>query len=60
MYAGFNPGVDWDTLDYSKAPAIQNMPVTSQICEPDHGSTVKVGSDGTVRLKVLHAIELSI
>lgn len=50
-YKGFNPGVDWDTLDYSKAPAIQNMPVTSQICEPDNGSTVKVGSDGTVRLK---------
>jgi len=50
-YKGFNPGVDWDTLDYSKAPAIQNMPVTSQICEPDNGSTVKVRPDGTVKIK---------
>lgn len=50
-YKGFNPGVDWDTLDYSKSPAIQSMPVTSLICEPENGSTVKVSENGGV-LKV--------
>ena len=51
LVSGFNPGVDWDTLDYSKSPAIQNMPVTSQICEPDNGTKVKVRADGTVKVK---------
>ena len=27
------------------------MPVTSQICEPDHGTKVKVSADGTVKVK---------
>ena len=38
-------------MDYSKSPAIQNMPVTSQISEPENGSAVKVGADGTVKVK---------
>jgi len=30
-YKGFNPSVDWDTVDFSKSEAIQDMPVTSSI-----------------------------
>lgn len=33
-YKSFNPSVDWDTVDFKTAPAIQNMPVTSAICSP--------------------------
>ncbi len=38
-YKGFNPSVSWDNVDFSKSPAIQNMPVTSVICQ----SNVKGG-----------------
>ena len=41
-YKSFNPSVDWDTVDFSKSPAIQDMPVTSAICEPTNNSVVKV------------------
>ncbi|KAG7674470.1 hypothetical protein Ndes2526B_g05201 [Nannochloris sp. 'desiccata'] len=41
-YKSFSPSVDWDTVDWDSAPAIQNMPVTSQICYPSDGSTVDV------------------
>ena len=32
-YKGFNPNVDWDTVDFTKSPAVQSMPITSVICE---------------------------
>jgi len=41
-YKSFNPSVDWDTVDFSKSPAIQDMPVTSAICEPTNNSVIKV------------------
>ena len=41
-YKGFSPSVDWDTVDFSKAPAIQEMPVISAICTPEIGENVKV------------------
>ena len=50
-YKGFGPGIDWDNLDYSKSPAIQNMPVTSLITEPEEGSKVKIGDDGSFKIK---------
>lgn len=28
-YKGFSPSTDWNTVDFSKSPAIQSMPVTS-------------------------------
>jgi sulfite oxidase len=40
-YRGFNPSADFGRLDYSKAPAIQDLPVQSAICDPQDGSTVK-------------------
>lgn len=41
-YKGFSPSTDWDTVDFSKSPAIQNMPVTSAICSPRVGEKVKI------------------
>lgn len=34
-YKAFSPSIDWDTVDFKTAPAIQNMPVTSAICSPN-------------------------
>jgi len=42
-YKGFSPNVDWNNVDYSKSPAIQNMPVTSAICSPEKGTELKKG-----------------
>ncbi|XP_055373070.1 sulfite oxidase, mitochondrial [Condylostylus longicornis] len=49
-YKGFSPSTDWDTVDFSKSPAIQNMPVTSAICIPSPGESVKV-SKGVIQIK---------
>ncbi|XP_017138672.1 probable sulfite oxidase, mitochondrial [Drosophila miranda] len=45
-YKGFSPSTDWDTVDFSKAEAIQAMPVTSAICTPLPGERVKVDPQG--------------
>eukprot|EP00095_Tigriopus_kingsejongensis_P002338 snap_masked-scaffold868_size86715-processed-gene-0.6 protein:Tk02338 transcript:snap_masked-scaffold868_size86715-processed-gene-0.6-mRNA-1 annotation:"probable sulfite mitochondrial" len=42
-YKGFNPSVSWDNVDFSKAAAIQSMPVTSAICSPSGDALVKSG-----------------
>eukprot|EP00088_Acartia_fossae_P005735 TRINITY_DN1258_c0_g1_i2.p1 TRINITY_DN1258_c0_g1~~TRINITY_DN1258_c0_g1_i2.p1 ORF type:complete len:571 (-),score=127.97 TRINITY_DN1258_c0_g1_i2:865-2577(-) len=47
-YKGFNPSTDWDTVDFTKSPAIQDMPVTSSICSPAGGSKVSGGQELTV------------
>ncbi|KAK7867174.1 hypothetical protein R5R35_008371 [Gryllus longicercus] len=47
-YKGFSPSVDWDTVDFSKAPAIQELPVVSAICEPLEGATVKLENNKLV------------
>lgn len=41
-YKGFSPSTDWDTVDYSKSPAIQELPVISAICSPERGDKVVV------------------
>lgn len=41
-YKGFNPSVEADTADYSKAQSIQQLPVTSAICSPEDGKTVRI------------------
>lgn len=33
-YKGFSPSVDWNNVDFSTAPAIQELPVTSLITSP--------------------------
>lgn len=50
-YKGFSPSTDWDTVDFSKAPAIQNMPVTSAICSPSTGSAIKPDNEGFITIK---------
>lgn len=47
-YKGFNPSVDWDTVDFKSSPAIQVLPVQSAITEPKPGQTVIPDSDGKV------------
>lgn len=42
-YKGFSPSVTWDTVDFSKAPAIQEMPVQSAITEPSPNTSVTPG-----------------
>lgn len=32
-YRSFSPSVDWDNVDFSKSPSIQEMPVVSAICD---------------------------
>ncbi|XP_043266348.1 sulfite oxidase, mitochondrial [Colletes gigas] len=49
-YKGFSPSVDWDNVDFSKAPAIQEMPVISAICTPEPLETVKV-KNGKINVK---------
>ncbi|XP_064079755.1 sulfite oxidase-like [Macrobrachium nipponense] len=49
-YKGFAPNIDWDTVDFTKSPAIQELPVISAICVPEEGETLKV-VDGKVSLK---------
>ncbi|XP_059477284.1 sulfite oxidase [Neocloeon triangulifer] len=40
-YKGFSPSTDWDTVDFSSAPAIQELPVISAICDPIQNEKVK-------------------
>ncbi|XP_033203254.1 sulfite oxidase [Bombus vancouverensis nearcticus] len=49
-YKGFSPSTDWDNVDFSKAPAIQEMPVISAICKPEHAETIKV-VNGKINVK---------
>jgi sulfite oxidase len=48
-YKSFNPSTDWDDVDFSKAPAIQDVPVCSATCDPPSGTSVAVGE--SVELK---------
>lgn len=50
-YKGFSPSTDWDTVDFTKSPAIQNMPVTSSICTPKQGDKMEVDEQGCVTVK---------
>lgn len=49
-YKGFSPSVDWDTVDFTKSPAIQELPVISAICYPQDGASVKT-LDGYIEVK---------
>jgi len=52
-YKTFSPNVDWDTVDWSSSPAIQNLPVTSAITEPPPGTKIERdgGEELTVKVK---------
>lgn len=50
-YKGFSPSTDWADVDFSKSPAIQNMPVTSAICCPEPNEKVKINENGCITVK---------
>lgn len=50
-YVGFSPSTGWETVDFAKSPAIQNMPVTSAICIPGQNETVSRNDNGCVTVK---------
>jgi len=50
-YKSFSPSTDWDSVDFTKAPAIQELPVTSVICEPQNQQVVKIDKDGNLALR---------
>ncbi|XP_043268763.1 sulfite oxidase, mitochondrial isoform X2 [Venturia canescens] len=49
-YKGFSPSIDWHNVDFSKAPAIQEMPVVSAICTPQRGEQIKL-ENGKIPIK---------
>ncbi|XP_012223633.1 sulfite oxidase, mitochondrial [Linepithema humile] len=49
-YKGFSPSTDWDNVDFSKSPAIQEMPVISAICDPQNSEVVEV-KNGKIQVK---------
>ena len=49
-YKGFSPSIDWSNVDFTKSPAIQELPVTSLICSHHDGCVVsKEEQEITVR-----------
>ena len=45
-YKTLSPTIS-ENPDYAKFPAIQSVPITSAICEPKNGSSLKVSKDGS-------------
>ncbi|KAL6752305.1 Oxidoreductase, molybdopterin-binding domain-containing protein [Haematococcus lacustris] len=43
-YKSFSPSTDWDSVDWTSAPAIQDPPVTSAITEPLPGTALQAGT----------------
>ncbi|XP_026739148.1 probable sulfite oxidase, mitochondrial isoform X2 [Trichoplusia ni] len=49
-YRSFNASKTWETADFASAPPIYSLPVTSAICDPANGDTVKV-EDGCIEVR---------
>jgi sulfite oxidase len=50
-YKSFSPNTDWDNVDFSSAPAIQETPITSAITQPTAGSALNLSSSDSVLVK---------
>lgn len=50
-YKCFSPNVDWDNVDFEKAPSIQDTPVQSVICDPFDGQKVNVDKNGCIHVR---------
>ena len=50
-YKSFAPGVTMDNVDWESAPALQETPITSAICDPANGSEIE---EGTVEIPGRH------
>ena len=48
-YKTFSPSTDWDKVDFSKAPAIQEWPMQSLICSPLNGTTIDSADEITLK-----------
>ena len=44
-YKGFNSSVDWDNVNFDNSVSINELPVTSAICEPEEGAVLDEGSE---------------
>lgn len=44
-YKAFAPGVTAENVDWGSAPALQESPVTSAICEPVNGTQIEEGTN---------------
>lgn len=51
-YKTFSPNVDWDNVDWSSSPAIQNMPVTSAITDPPPETVISRDGDDELTVKI--------
>ncbi|KAG2487321.1 hypothetical protein HYH03_014038 [Edaphochlamys debaryana] len=49
-YKSFCPSVDWDSVEWGSAPAIQEPPVTSAITEPAPGTPLSA-ADGEITIR---------
>ena len=56
-YKSFSPSTDWDTVDFTKAPAIQELPVTSVVCEPLNHQVVSLDKDGKLALRGTYSMQ---
>lgn len=57
-YKGFSPGVTMESVteeDWRGAPALQETPVTSAICEPANGARLE---EGTQEVPGVHFLRL--
>lgn len=50
-YKLFPPTMDWNNVDFSSMPAMQEMPVQSAIAEPAPGAALVADRDGTIAVK---------
>lgn len=50
-YKLFPPTMDWNNVDFSSMPAMQEMPVQSAIAEPAPGAAIVADRDGTIGVK---------
>ncbi|XP_046332499.2 sulfite oxidase-like [Haliotis rufescens] len=44
-YKGFNSSIDWHNVDFDKSVAIQQLPITSAICDPPEGAELEEGAE---------------
>ncbi|KAK9509718.1 hypothetical protein O3M35_006973 [Rhynocoris fuscipes] len=50
-YKGFSPNVTWENVDFSTAPAVEELPVISAICVPSDGCEVDLNTETDICVK---------
>jgi len=50
-YKGFSPSIDWHNVDFSTAPAIQELPVTSLICSPPPDTVINTCDHSVIKVE---------